>query len=194
MPKSAPKDERAIYDFIHELYKTRRVSDKTYKRVQAVLGDAATVELVGILGYYVMIAMILNVYRMMPPEDSPLPFRGEIACRSAGGRSPRCECGEPANQATRPTAPAGSDARPPVAGACVLCRFTRWSSMSRNSSCGIDRSDHRALPEVAAHGHQRAQVGLRLDAARHRRTTAAVGKIDDRLANAGIGWRRWRNP
>jgi 4-carboxymuconolactone decarboxylase len=74
VPKSAPKDERAIYDFIHELYKTRRVSDKTYKRVQAVLGDSATVELVGILGYYVMIGMILNVYRMMPPEDSPLPF------------------------------------------------------------------------------------------------------------------------
>src|SRR5215472_4312259 len=26
-PKKAPKDERAIYDFIQELYKTRRVSD-----------------------------------------------------------------------------------------------------------------------------------------------------------------------
>jgi 4-carboxymuconolactone decarboxylase len=74
VPKSAPKDERAIYDFIHELYKTRRVSDKSYKRVQAVLGDAATVELVGILGYYVLVAMILNIYRMMPPEDAPLPF------------------------------------------------------------------------------------------------------------------------
>ena len=51
-PKSAPKDERAIYDFIQELYKTRRVSDRTYKRVHAILGDAATVELVGILGYW----------------------------------------------------------------------------------------------------------------------------------------------
>jgi 4-carboxymuconolactone decarboxylase len=74
VPKSAPKDERAIYDFIHEFYKTRRVSDKTYKKVEGVLGDAATVELVGILGYYVMIAMILNIYRMMPPEDVALPF------------------------------------------------------------------------------------------------------------------------
>src|SRR5262245_1812798 len=36
-PKSAPKDERAIYDFIQELYKTRRVSDKSYKRVNAIL-------------------------------------------------------------------------------------------------------------------------------------------------------------
>src|SRR5947209_13683980 len=74
VPKSAPKDERAIYDFIQELYKTRRVSDRNFKRVHATLGDAATVELVGILGYYVMISMILNVFRMAPPEDDPLPF------------------------------------------------------------------------------------------------------------------------
>jgi 4-carboxymuconolactone decarboxylase len=74
VPKSAPKDERAIYDFIQELYKTRRVSDKTFARVHALLGDAATVELVGILGYYVLISMILNVFRMSPPGDEPLPF------------------------------------------------------------------------------------------------------------------------
>jgi 4-carboxymuconolactone decarboxylase len=73
-PKSAPKDERAIYDFVQELYKTKRVSDRTYKRVQAFLGDAATVELVGILGYYVMISMTLNVFRMMPPDDAKLAF------------------------------------------------------------------------------------------------------------------------
>jgi len=73
-PKTAAKDELAIYDFVHDLYKTRRVSDKNYKRVQAVLGDAATVELVGILGYYAMISMILNVYRMLPPDGTPLPF------------------------------------------------------------------------------------------------------------------------
>jgi len=73
-PKSAPKDELAIYDFIDDLYKTRRVSDKNYKRVHAVLGDSATVELVGILGYYSMISMVLNIYRMMPPQDATLPF------------------------------------------------------------------------------------------------------------------------
>jgi 4-carboxymuconolactone decarboxylase len=74
VPKAAPKDERAIYDFIQELYKNRRVSDKTFARVHALLGDAATVELVGILGYYVLISMILNVFRMSPPGDEPLPF------------------------------------------------------------------------------------------------------------------------
>jgi len=50
------------------------VSDRTYKRVQAFLGDAAVVELVGILGYYSMISMTLNVFRMMPPKDADLAF------------------------------------------------------------------------------------------------------------------------
>ena len=73
-PKSAPKDERAIYAFVQELYKTNRVSDRTYKRVHAFLGDAAMVELVGILGYYALISMTLNVFRMMPPPGAALPF------------------------------------------------------------------------------------------------------------------------
>ncbi len=74
VPKSARKDERAIYDFIQELYKTRRVSDKSFKRVRDVLGEAATIEFVGILGYYVMISMILNVFRMPLPEGAASPF------------------------------------------------------------------------------------------------------------------------
>jgi 4-carboxymuconolactone decarboxylase len=78
LPKSAPKDERAIYDFIRELYKTRRVSDRTYKRVHAFLGDAAMVEFVGILGYYSLISMTLNVFRAPLPDDVPLPFAEPI--------------------------------------------------------------------------------------------------------------------
>lgn len=73
-PKSAPPDERAIYAFIQELYKTKRVSDRTYKRVEALLGDKATIELVGILGYYVLISMTLNVFHMLPPDGENLAF------------------------------------------------------------------------------------------------------------------------
>jgi 4-carboxymuconolactone decarboxylase len=73
-PKSAPADERAIYAFVQELYKTRRVSNRTYKRVQSILGDASMVELVGILGYYALISMTLNVFHMLPPEGETLPF------------------------------------------------------------------------------------------------------------------------
>ena len=73
-PKSAAKDERAIYAFVQELYKTRRVRDRTYKRLHALIGDEAMVELVGILGYYALISMTLNVFRMMPPADAKLGF------------------------------------------------------------------------------------------------------------------------
>jgi 4-carboxymuconolactone decarboxylase len=73
-PKAAPKDERAIYAYVQELYKTRRVSDRTYKRLHAIVGDGAMVELTGLLGYYAMVAMALNVFRMLPPEDAKLAF------------------------------------------------------------------------------------------------------------------------
>ena len=73
-PASAPKDERAIYAFIQELYKTKRVGERNYKRVHALLGDKGTVELVGILGYYVLISMTLNIFRMMPPATAELAF------------------------------------------------------------------------------------------------------------------------
>jgi 4-carboxymuconolactone decarboxylase len=74
LPKGAPKDERAIYDFIQELYKTRRVSDKNYKRVHSFLGDRGMVELIGIMGYYTLISMTLNVFRADLPDNAPLPF------------------------------------------------------------------------------------------------------------------------
>lgn len=74
VPKSAPADEKAIHQFVQELYKTKRVSDRTYKRLHSLLGDSAMVELVGILGYYALISMTLNVFRMLPPPESSLAF------------------------------------------------------------------------------------------------------------------------
>jgi 4-carboxymuconolactone decarboxylase len=79
-PKSAPRDEMAIYAFIKELYATRRVSNATYARVHKFLGDAGMVELTGILGYYALISMTLNVFRMPLPEDEALAFK-EVAAK-----------------------------------------------------------------------------------------------------------------
>ena len=74
-PKSAPKDERALFAFIKEVFHTGRASDRAYKAAQAILGDAGMVELVGLLGYYSMVAMTLNVFRMPVAEGTPLPFK-----------------------------------------------------------------------------------------------------------------------
>jgi 4-carboxymuconolactone decarboxylase len=74
IPAHAPKDERAIHDFIKELYKRRRVGDRTYARVHAFLGDAGMVEFVGLIGYYALVAMMLDVFRVPLPADAPYPF------------------------------------------------------------------------------------------------------------------------
>jgi 4-carboxymuconolactone decarboxylase len=50
------------------------VADATYRKVHKLLGDAGMVELVGILGYYSLISMTLNVFRAKIPDDQPLPF------------------------------------------------------------------------------------------------------------------------
>lgn len=75
VPKSAPADERALYQFITELYRKKRVSDRTFARVVKILGEPATVELVGTLGYYAMVSMTLNTFNVLPSPDLPVPFR-----------------------------------------------------------------------------------------------------------------------
>jgi 4-carboxymuconolactone decarboxylase len=72
--KSAAKDEVAIYEFVKQLYAKRRVSNAAYARVHKAIGDTGMVELIGILGYYALISMTLNVFRMPLPEGAPAPF------------------------------------------------------------------------------------------------------------------------
>ncbi len=73
-PKKASKEERAIYDFVAELSKTRRVSERNYKRVHAFLGNSGMVELVGILGYYSLVAMMLDVFNVPLPDGATPAF------------------------------------------------------------------------------------------------------------------------
>lgn len=72
-PQKAARDERAIFDLVQELYRRRRVSARTYRRVQGFLGDRGTVELIGILGYYAGVSMILNVFNV-PLPDGAAPY------------------------------------------------------------------------------------------------------------------------
>lgn len=73
-PDKAPADERALYDFIRELYDGRRVGDRTYGRLRKYLGETGMIELTGILGYYALVAMTINIFQMPVPEAEDLPF------------------------------------------------------------------------------------------------------------------------
>jgi 4-carboxymuconolactone decarboxylase len=71
-PEFAAEDEAAVYAFCRELYATRRVGEATYRAVARHVGDKGTVELVGVLGYYALVSMTLNVFEVEPPGGDPL--------------------------------------------------------------------------------------------------------------------------
>jgi 4-carboxymuconolactone decarboxylase len=73
-PTKAAPDEKLVYAVIQELYATKRVSAANYAKIQKLFGDAGMVEFVGILGYYVLVAMSLNVFQMLPPAGEALAF------------------------------------------------------------------------------------------------------------------------
>ena len=67
-PAELAADEAAVYDFCMELLRTHRVSDPTYARMVSHLGENGVIDTVGILGYYQMLAMVMNTARTPLPE------------------------------------------------------------------------------------------------------------------------------
>ena len=81
-PKTLDPADSAVYDFFVELRDTQAVSDATYARAVAGLGEAGVIDLIGVIGYYSTLAMIMNVARTpLPPGRTaqlvPAPPRRE---------------------------------------------------------------------------------------------------------------------
>ena len=62
-PEGMASDEEALYDFCTALHRDGRVSDTTYARAVAEFGEQGVVDMVGLSGYYTLIAMVLNTAR-----------------------------------------------------------------------------------------------------------------------------------
>ena len=63
-----------VYRVTRALYAERRVDDALYGEAVAMFGETVMVELVGVLGYYALVAMTLNVFAVRRGDDIPLPF------------------------------------------------------------------------------------------------------------------------
>lgn len=71
-PNLDADDERLVYGFVSELLETRTVSQSTYDQAEATLGRHGVVDLVGIVGYYCLVSITLNVFDMpLPKGESP---------------------------------------------------------------------------------------------------------------------------
>jgi 4-carboxymuconolactone decarboxylase len=73
-PDLADAQSRAVHRFASELVTRRQVGDETYRETVEALGLDATVDLVGIIGYYTLISMTINAFHVPVPPGAPEPF------------------------------------------------------------------------------------------------------------------------
>lgn len=67
-------DEHAVYALTMELNEHRRVRDATYANAVEVLGEQMVLELVTIIGFYTMVAVVLVSYRVDILDGGALPL------------------------------------------------------------------------------------------------------------------------
>jgi len=69
-PAGMQPDEEVVYNFANELLETKQVSDATFKAVVDRYGEKGVVDIVGVMGYYQMVSMLLNVDRYPLPAGT----------------------------------------------------------------------------------------------------------------------------
>ena len=74
-PPGMADDEAALCDFCLELLRNQSVSDPTYEQAVALFGQKGVIDLVGILGYYSLLAMVMNTARTPLSEGMESPLR-----------------------------------------------------------------------------------------------------------------------
>ena len=69
-PPSMSADEAIVFNFCHELIETKQVSDQTFAAAKNRLGERGVVDLIGVVGYYHLVSMLLNVDRYPLPAGA----------------------------------------------------------------------------------------------------------------------------
>ena len=73
-PENMLVDEAVVHDFCIELHQNKQVSDHTYGEALALFGEQGVVDLMGLNGYYTLLAMVMNAARTEMPVSSALPL------------------------------------------------------------------------------------------------------------------------
>jgi 4-carboxymuconolactone decarboxylase len=67
-PAGMDAEEEAAYNFATEMLETKQVSDATFKTAVDRFGEKGVVDIIGVMGYYQMVSMLLNVDRYPLPN------------------------------------------------------------------------------------------------------------------------------
>ncbi len=73
-PEFRDEAQRAVHALVSEYFATNRVSEPTYRLAIAELGERGVVDLVGVVGYYCLVSMTLNVFDVGLPAGQPEPL------------------------------------------------------------------------------------------------------------------------
>jgi 4-carboxymuconolactone decarboxylase len=68
-------DETIVYEFAADLLGTGQVSDPRYQAVIDRFGERGAMDLVGAIGYYSLVSMVLNVAQVPLPEGETPPLK-----------------------------------------------------------------------------------------------------------------------
>lgn len=67
-PPHLDADQQAVYDFECELLETHEVADRPFRAAVSAIGERGAVDLIGLMGYYHLVSMVLNVDRYPLPQ------------------------------------------------------------------------------------------------------------------------------
>jgi 4-carboxymuconolactone decarboxylase len=73
-PDFVDEDESLVYEATLDMVRNRTLSQPLYDKVVDRLGEPATVELVALVGFYIMIAVFLCAFDVDAPEGGPAPL------------------------------------------------------------------------------------------------------------------------
>lgn len=73
-PAAMASDESAVYDFVTELLHNHGVCDTTYARVEELFGEHGLLDLIGVVGYFASICMVMNVAHTPAPKSDVAPL------------------------------------------------------------------------------------------------------------------------
>ena len=74
-PDGMDADQALVWQFCTELHKTKQVSDATYAATKDRFGERGIIDLIAVSGYYVAVAMTLNVAQVPLPPGVPVPLK-----------------------------------------------------------------------------------------------------------------------
>jgi len=74
-PAAMQPDEAVVYDVCIELLRDRHLTDATFRRAKAMLGEQQVVDLIAVAGFYVMVSSVIIAGEVGIPDNGtpPLP-------------------------------------------------------------------------------------------------------------------------